>query len=67
MFDGLSVASSGERVNNRKNESRHLLLTLAQCREENVNHCWARSKESLPEITQKNASRVTLKWLQFMG
>lgn len=43
MFDGLSVASSGERVNNRKNESRHVLLTLAQCREENVNYCWARS------------------------
>lgn len=39
MFDGLSVASSGERVNNRKNESRHVLLTLAQCREENVNYC----------------------------
>lgn len=29
MFDGLSVASSGERVNNRKkNESRNVLLTL---------------------------------------
>lgn len=67
MFDGLSVASSGERVNNRKNAKQNCAINLGAQQDESV-PCWGGGILGiLPQTIQWNASRVSAKWLQLTG